>query len=64
MKTIKVVAAVICDNMKEKNKIFATARGYGELKGGWEFPGGKIEAGETSSGSIKARNHGRTGYRN
>ncbi len=31
MKTIKVVAAVICDNMKEKNKIFATARGYGEL---------------------------------
>ena len=35
MKTIKVVAAVICDNMKEKNKIFATARGYGELKGGW-----------------------------
>ena len=32
MKTIKVVAAVICDNMKEKNKIFATARGYGELK--------------------------------
>ena len=41
MKTIKVVAAVICDNMKEKNKIFATARGYGELKGGWEFPGGK-----------------------
>ena len=47
MKTIKVVAAVICDNMKEKNKIFATARGYGELKGGWEFPGGKIEAGET-----------------
>ena len=42
MKTIKVVAAVICDNIKEKNKIFATARGYGELKGGWEFPGGKV----------------------
>lgn len=41
MKTIKVVAAIICDDMKEKNKIFATARGYGELKGGWEFPGGK-----------------------
>ena len=50
MKTIKVVAAVICDNMKEKNKIFATARGYGELKGGWEFPGGKIEAGEREDG--------------
>ena len=48
MKTVKVVAAIICDDMKEKNKIFATARGYGELKGGWEFPGGKVEPGETS----------------
>ena len=47
MKTVKVVAAIICDNIKEKNKIFATARGYGELKGGWEFPGGKVEPGET-----------------
>ena len=46
MKTVKVVAAIICDNIKEKNKIFATARGYGELKGGWEFPGGKVEPGE------------------
>ena len=36
MKTVKVVAAIICDDMKEKNKIFATARGYGDLKGGWE----------------------------
>ena len=53
MKTIKVVAAVICDNMKEKNKIFATARGYGELKGGWEFLGGKIEAGETPQEALK-----------
>ena len=53
MKTIKVVAAVICDNMKEKNKIFATARGYGELKGGWEFPGGKIESGETPQQALK-----------
>ena len=53
MKTIKVVAAVICDNMKEKNKIFATARDYGELKGGWEFPGGKIEAGETPQEALK-----------
>ena len=48
MKTIKVVAAIICDDIKEKNKIFATARGYGELKGGWEFPGGKVEPGVTS----------------
>ena len=53
MKTIKVVAAVICDNIEEKNKIFATARGYGELKGGWEFPGGKIEAGETPQEALK-----------
>lgn len=43
MKTIEVVAAVIRDN----DKIFATQRGYGEFKDGWEFPGGKIEAGET-----------------
>ena len=39
MKTIKVVAAVICDSIHEKKKIFATARGYGEFKGKWEFPG-------------------------
>ena len=50
MKTIKVVAAIICDNMKEKNKIFAT--GYGEFKGGWEFPGGKVEAGETPQQAL------------
>lgn len=43
MKTIEVVAAVIRDN----DKIFATQRGYGEFKDGWEFPGGKMEAGET-----------------
>lgn len=47
MKTIRVVAAVICDSFKEKNQIFATARGYGDFKGQWEFPGGKIEEGET-----------------
>ena len=52
MKTIKVVAAIICDDMKEKNKIFATARGYGELKGGWEFPGGKVELGETPQQAL------------
>ena len=52
MKTVKVAAAIICDDMKEKNKIFATARGYGELKGGWEFPGGKVEPGETSQQAL------------
>ena len=49
MKTIRVVAAVI----KEGNRIFATARGYGEFKGGWEFPGGKIEPGETPQEALK-----------
>lgn len=52
MKTVKVVAAIICNDMKEKNKIFATARGYGELKGGWEFPGGKVEPGETPQQAL------------
>lgn len=52
MKTVKVVAAIICDDIKEKNKIFATARGYGDLKGGWEFPGGKVEPGETSQQAL------------
>lgn len=47
MKTIRVVAAVICDSIESKSRIFATARGYGDMKGGWEFPGGKIEPGET-----------------
>ena len=46
MKTIRVVAAVICDSFAAKHQIFATARGYGEFKGWWEFPGGKIEPGE------------------
>ncbi len=52
MKTIKVVAAVICDSLKEKKRIFSTARGYGEFKGQWEFPGGKIEEGETSQQAL------------
>ena len=52
MKTIKVVAAVICDSIHEKKKIFATARGYGAFKGLWEFPGGKIEEGETSQQAL------------
>lgn len=48
MKTVRVVAAVIRDG----DKIFATARGYGEFKGGWEFPGGKIEPGETPQQAL------------
>lgn len=48
MNTVKVVAAVI----HKDNKIFATARGYGEFKGMWEFPGGKVEAGETSQQAL------------
>ena len=48
MKTIRVVAAIIiAKNENGEPIIFATQRGYGELKGGWEFPGGKIEEGET-----------------
>lgn len=52
MKTIKVVAAVICDSFENKTKIFATARGYGEFKGQWEFPGGKVESGETPQQAL------------
>ena len=48
MKTIRVVAAVI----RQGDRIFATARGYGEFKGQWEFPGGKIEAGETPQQAL------------
>lgn len=48
MKTVNVVAAVIRDG----DKIFATARGYGEYKGWWEFPGGKVEAGETPEEAL------------
>lgn len=53
MKTVKVVAAVICDSFENTSKIFATARGYGEFKGQWEFPGGKVEAGETPQQALK-----------
>ena len=52
MKTVKVVAAVICDSINDRKQIFATARGYGEFKGQWEFPGGKIEEGETPQQAL------------
>lgn len=48
MKTVRVVAAIII----HENKIFATQRGYGEFKDGWEFPGGKIEPGETPQEAL------------
>lgn len=48
MKTINVVAAIIIKD----NKIFATQRGYGEFKDGWEFPGGKVEQGEAQENAI------------
>ena len=54
MKTIRVVAAVIkAVNKTGESIIFATQRGYGEFKGGWEFPGGKIEEGETPKEALK-----------
>lgn len=52
MKSIRVVAAIICDNMTHPTRIFATAKGYGEFKGKWEFPGGKIEDGETPQEAL------------
>ncbi len=53
MKTIRVVAAVI----RKDDMIFTTARGYGAYKGWWEFPGGKIEAGETPQEALKREIH-------
>lgn len=53
MKTIKVAAAIICDSFPNIKKVYATARGYGEFRGLWEFPGGKVEAGETPRQALK-----------
>ena len=49
MKTIKVVAAIIIKD----GQVFATQRGYGEFKGWWEFPGGKMEPGESPQEALK-----------
>ena len=50
MKSIEVVAAIICDGA---GRIFATQRGYGEWKDWWQFPGGKMEAGETPEQALR-----------
>lgn len=59
MKSIEVVAGIICygaphsaDATKDCKRFFATQRGYGEQKGGWEFPGGKMEPGETPQQAL------------
>ncbi len=54
MRVVRVVAAVIkAQNENGEDVIFATQRGYGQFKGGWEFPGGKIEQGETAKDALK-----------
>ena len=53
MKTIEVVAAIIIKD----GKVFATRRGYGEFQGWWEFPGGKMEAGESPQEALKREIH-------
>lgn len=52
MKTVRVVAAVIRDRSESGTRILATERGYGDFKGKWEFPGGKIEPGETPQQAL------------
>lgn len=51
-KTVRVAAAVICDSFAQKTRIFATAKGYGAFRGQWEFPGGKLEPGETPKQAL------------
>ena len=59
MKTVRVAAAIIIQD----DKVFATQRGYGAFKDGWEFPGGKIEDGEDAPGSPCKGDKGRAGHR-
>ena len=63
MKTVRVVAAIL----HHESRILATQRGYGDFKDGWEFPGGKIEAGESPEAAIvrigcRDRSRERSGY--
>ena len=55
MKTLRVVAAVICDSIEHKTKIFSTARGYGEFKGGWNSPAGRSKPERPRSRQLSER---------